>query len=139
MVGVGSVSDVRDARQSIVDALRTAGVDAYALAPGRSKPNIVVVEPGNPYIEGAEVKTFQTRTVGEGFTVRYDLAVVGKTQSTANGLTALEDLIEQVIRALDGIVNLETVGNPGFVTPDTATYHAAVVTVTANLIIEEET
>jgi hypothetical protein len=125
------VSEIRTGKEEVVAALKAAGLDAFSEAPGRSSENIVVVEPGSPYIEGGTGKTFTD------YTIRFDIAVVGPSVTAEQGLSDLEDLIEQVILAVDGICNLESVEQPGFITPDSATYHAAVVTVTANITFTE--
>lgn len=126
------MSEIGLAKAQIVDALKASGVDAFAEAPDRSQPNIAVVEPGSPYIEGGAVKTFT------GYTIRFNIAILGGTSTSDNGLSQLEDLIEQVVMSLPEGCNLESVEEPGFVTPDTATYHAAVVTVTADFTFNEE-
>lgn len=124
------MSEIRSAKQQVVDALKASGLDAYGEVEGALNESTVWVEPGNPYIEAGEAKTFTD------YTIRFKVSVVGGSVTRANGLASLEDLIEEVVLSLDGLCNLESVEEPGYVSIGNATHHAAVVTVTANLTFE---
>lgn len=121
--------NLSDAKQEVADTLNDAGIKAHAHDIKKQGENLVIVEPGSPYVEPGT--TFGSNTI------RFDLAVIGKP-ITANGCwDLLDNLINAVVLALWDSVDVESISQPGTLTWGAKTLVAATVTVTANINFKE--
>lgn len=99
------MNTLQQARQSIATAISTdmPGLNVYPFIPGRPNTPCFAVEPGSPYM--SEGETFCE------FEVRYSCILLSDTATNENATELLDQLICEVIDALDAWV-IESVEQP---------------------------
>lgn len=123
------MSILSEARQDVADALVAQGLSAYAKDVKSPKADIIVVEPGSPYVEAGE--TFKTNQV------RFDLAVIGKPLTVTSCYDDLDTLIGDVVLALWDLVDVESISQPGILNWGNKAHVAATVTVVGTINFNE--
>lgn len=123
------MTTLAELRDDVVQVLHDGGLDhVYGHLPERVTPPVVLLEPSDPYV------TDEPEQVPAGcFQVAYDLLVTGPTARAEKQTRDLDELIQQVLAALDAPGSqwgVSTVAQPFVLTVGSASYLATRITVT---------
>lgn len=121
------VNEITASRLEYALALTTAGIKVSAYIPERVVPPVVIMSPGSPYLEPV--------TVGDGWTMRFDLMVVVATAVNVKATEMLEKALEALILANPDYAIITSIGQPYALQTNNAEFLAANVAVTLRINI----
>lgn len=120
-------NEITTAKEQFNQALKDAGLDSMPFLPERIVPPIVVINTGSPFIT--------PETIGNQYVMSLELILVAGTATNESATETLEQLIEDVLKALPSFARLLRVEKPYSLAYNNAEYVATSVLVEISITI----
>lgn len=125
------MTTLEQARATLRDALKSAGMDAFSVTPEVADPPFAYAAPDEPYLspDGA--------SFGQ-LIARHQVVLIasaGVNEATAD---ELDQMIVTAVRAIDDAVDTFEVGRPGTIGLNSQSYLAVAISTTTEISIQED-
>jgi hypothetical protein len=120
-------NEITLAKEQFRDALVAAGLDCVEYIPERVIPPIVVINSGAPFLV--------PETIGSEYTMNLELVLIAATATNETATEELENLIQDVLRALPSYAVLANVAKPFALAINNAEYLSTNVNVEISITI----
>ena len=121
------MNEITTAKEQFRDALIDADLDVHSFLPERIVPPVVVINTGSPFII--------TESLGSEYIMQLELILVAGTATNESATEALEQLIEDVLKALPSYARLLRVEKPYSLAYNNAEYLSTSVQVEISITI----
>lgn len=98
------MNEITLAKEQFATALKDGGLDVYSFLPERIVPPVVVINTGSPFIT--------PETIGSEYVMSLELLLVAGTATNEYATETLEQLIEDVLKAMPGFARMLRVDKP---------------------------
>lgn len=121
------MNEITLAKEQFATALKDSNLDVFAFLPERIVPPVVIINTGSPFIV--------TETIGNEYLMSLELMLVAGTATNEYATETLEQLIEDVLKALPNYARLVRVDKPYSLSYNNAEYAATSVFVEISITI----